>query len=109
MARKPRKERIVCISLRPDGSLSVEPDSVKVRKGNVVRWVTIVRDAKIRILFKKRRGSPFTDEHFSSPSHGQALSGPVRPDAEKGKYPYAVFLTLGRHEVKIDPDVEVQG
>ena len=109
MARKTRKERIVCISLQPDGSLSVEPDSVKVRKGNVVRWVTIVRDARIRILFKRRRGSPFADEHFSSPSHGQALSTPVRKDAEYGKYPYAVFLTLGKHELKLDPDVEVQG
>lgn len=109
MARKSRKERIVCISLMPDGSLNVEPDSVKVRRGNLVRWVTIVREAKIRILFKKRRGSPFADERVSSPSHGQALSAPVRGDAEPGKYPYAVFLALGKHELKVDPDVEVQG
>ena len=108
-ARKRRKERIVCISFQPDGSLHAEPDSVKVRRGNLVRWVTIARDARIEILFnKKRRGSPFEDKVFTSPSHGQVLSAPVRKDAEYGKYPYTVILTVGKCEVKLDPDVEVQ-
>jgi len=107
-SRKRRKERIVCISFQPDGSLCVEPESVKVRRGNLVRWVTIVREARIRILFKKRRGSPFADEDLSAPSPGQALSAPVRHDAAYGKYPYAVFLRIGKHEAKLDPDVEVQ-
>jgi hypothetical protein len=106
--RKPRKERVVCVSFRPDGSLCVEPDSVKVRRGNLVRWVTIVREARIRILFKTRRGGPFANEDFSSPSPRQALSAPVRDDAAYGKYPYAVFLRIGKHEVKLDPDVNVQ-
>lgn len=101
-------ERIVCISFRPDGSLCVEPESVKVRRGNLVRWVTIVREARIRILFKKRRGSPFSREDFSSPSRGQALSVPVQGNAANGKYPYTVFLRIGKHEFKLDPDVEVQ-
>ena len=108
MARKMRKERIVCISFRPDGSLSVEPDSVKVRRGNVVRWVTIVRDSRIDVLFKKRRGSPFAEKGISSPSRGQLVSAPVRQDADRGKYPYTVVLTIGKHDVTLDPDVEVQ-
>jgi hypothetical protein len=107
-ARKQRKERIVCISFRPDGSLHVEPDSVKVRRGNLVRWVTIVREARLEILFKRRRGSPFAEKGFSSPSRGQVLSAPVRKDAEYGKYPYTVILTVGKCEVTLDPDVEVQ-
>ena len=106
--RKPRKERLVCISLRPDGSLQAEPDSVKVRRGNVVRWVTIVRDARIEISFKKRHGSPFGDKRLSEPSRGHVLSPPVREDAEYGKYPYTVVLTMGKCEVTLDPDVDVQ-
>lgn len=112
MARKSRKERIVCISLRPDGSLSVEPDSVRVRAGHLVRWVTIVRDAQIEIVFKKRLGSPFAGA-FSRPSRGQVLSTPVRDGAaernQRKKYPYNVVVTLGKYELKVDPDVEVQG
>jgi hypothetical protein len=30
-------------------------------------------------------------------------------DSEHGKYPYAVFPTLGKHELKLAPDVGVQG
>lgn len=107
-SRKPRKERIVCISLRPDGTVHAEPDSVVVRRGNVVRWVTIVRDAKLGISFKKKKGSPFTDKGFSSPSRGQVVSAPVREDAEYGKYPYTISLTIGKCELTLDPDVDVQ-
>jgi len=107
-SRKQRKERVVCISFQPDGTLNVEPDSVKVRRGNVVRWITIVRDARIEIAFKRRRGSPFAEKGLSSPTRAQVLSAPVRQDAEYGRYAYTVVLTAGKGKVTIDPDVDVQ-
>jgi hypothetical protein len=107
--RRLKKERIVCISFWPDGSLRVEPESVKVRRGHLVRWITIVRDAKIEITFKRRIGSPFTGDAVSTLPHGQALSTAVRGDVKVGqKFPYSVVLAIGKHEVKLDPDVEIE-
>ncbi len=107
--RRPKKERIVCISLRPDGSLRVEPESIKVKRGHLVRWITIVRDAKVAIDFKRKTGSPFTNERVSTLAHGQALSTAVRADVPVGKkFLYSVLLAIGRHEIKVDPDVEIE-
>jgi hypothetical protein len=113
------KVRTACISYRPDGSLHVEPDPVRVKAGDRVRWVTVVRDAKVQVEFNTRRGSPFVGgepvlKGVRSLSQAQVLSAPVRidPDLKRGQtkcYKYTVILSVGKCTVKLDPDVEVQG
>jgi hypothetical protein len=111
------KARTVCISFRPDGSLHVEPDPVRVKARDRVRWVTVVRDAKIRIEFKTRRGSPFVGAEsvikgIHSLSQAQVLSPPViNVDLNRGEtksYKYTVLLGVGKGIVKLDPEVEVE-
>src|ERR1035437_833035 len=107
--RRLKQERIVWIFFWPGGALRVEPEAVKVGRGRLVRWMRIVRDAKIEITFKRRSGSPFTGDAVSTLPHGQALSTAVRGDVEVGqKFPYSVLLAIGKHEVKLDPDVEIE-
>lgn len=110
MARKTaKKERVVCVSLRPDGTLRVEPDPVKVKAGYRVRWVTIVREArKIEISFTKRWGTPFKEKGFGVPAPGQLLSTPVAVEAKGKRFKYTLALHVGKHTFKIDPEVEVE-
>ncbi|MCM3876961.1 MAG: hypothetical protein NEA02_11135 [Thermoanaerobaculia bacterium] len=110
--------RTVCTSFRPDGSLHVEPDRVRVKAGDRVRWVTVVRDAKVQVEFKTRRG-PFVGEErvlkgVRSLLQAQVLSPPVKVDPglkprETKSYKYTAILSVGKCIFKLDPDVEVQG
>jgi len=115
MAKKTaKKERVVCVSLRSDGTLRIEPDPVRVKAGYRVRWVTIVREAKkIEVSFTKRWGTPFKEAHFTAPAPGQLLSSAVAklPDGVKGKsksFKYTLALHVGKHTFRLDPEVEVE-
>lgn len=108
MARPKKNQRVVCISLRADGTLRVEPDPVRVKVGHRVRWVTIVRDTKkIEVSFSGRSGTPFR-EGRSVAEHGQLLSPAVAEHAKGKRYKYTVSLHVGKHVFKLDPEVEVE-
>jgi len=83
------------------GIISVAPDIVHVSRGagDDVEWTSTY---PFTVEFKP--GSPFSSATFPPAPGNAAASGPVRPNAAKGRYKYKVKITGYRD---LDPGVHV--
>ena len=97
-------------------SVTVDPASVTIHRGDTVNWIPlgstmkiVVKPKKGRRIFPPRRAHwPFSDDRHVGQGK-LASSGPARANAEADTYKYKIEVTCGsgKYETKITIDPEV--
>lgn len=83
------------------------PDTVRVRPGQVVEWVSEAGNWEVRFHSPEPFG-PGAQEQGIRGNQGQRNGQAVRARAQRGRYKYDIKVTLpGGREIQVDPEIIV--
>jgi len=103
-----QQARTVTVQIVVQGNtVRADPDTVRVRPGQVVEWVSEAGNWEVRFHSPEPFGSGAQEQGIRG-AGGQRSGQAVRAQARRGRYKYDIKVTLpGGREIQVDPEIIV--